>query len=94
MMEIVLAVFIVMVAWVSARLAVVKAVYSASDADGMIRYMLKETGWVCVFVLGMWWFTNWGTAIIWFFLPRMLFLITTNWRILHENFAELKKLAR
>lgn len=92
MIDLVLAVVVAALAWLSARLTVVAAINASDDAEGMIRFMLRETYVGAVFVLGMWLFTSWGTGVILFMVPRMLFLIFTNWHALYTHFDDLKKI--
>ena len=91
MMEFVLMAMITAFAWVHARLTVVTAIYVTHSAEGMLRFMLRDT-WCMVVVICYYMLSVWGTWIMLYAIARSLFLLSTRWHAVCDNYKEIKRL--
>lgn len=79
-------------AWLSAKLSIVYAIYATHSAEHMLRRMIWETN-LSVAVL----FVFWGLGLItWvvtlFFIARAVFLIMADWQGIADSYVEIKSM--
>jgi hypothetical protein len=93
MMNIMLILMLVALAWVHARLTVVAAIHQTESPEHMLQRMIRGTWWqmilvsLCYYTLG-----DLGAWILLYALARCLFLLTTNWPAVCKNYFEIKRL--
>jgi hypothetical protein len=93
MMELLVMGMLTGVAWVHARLTVVRAINATSSPDHMLSRLERDTWWmltavcICTFTLG-----ELGMWIFLFALARSLFLLLTDWDAVCNNYYEIKRL--
>ena len=79
-------------AWISAKLSIVYAIYATHNAEQMLQRMIWETN-ASVIVLILFWGLGWLTWLITlFFIARAMFLIIADWQGIADSYAEIKKM--